>query len=76
MSGDTKGVESNSICSISWNPLSNGEMIFCDNSGQLGLIDGIYEKTIASTSVPAASNLDDDLDIYNDDCKYAIINYT
>lgn len=46
--GDTKGEFMDGICSISWNPANNGEFVYCDQGGQLGLVENCYSRTVAT----------------------------
>lgn len=43
--GDTSAVTRNPIVSICWNPNSTGELVYCDNAGQLGIISDCCESS-------------------------------
>lgn len=75
LSGDTKGIENHQISSISWNPLNNGEIVFCDMTGQLGLIDNILKVVKdGPSSSSVKSKIQDEMDIYGVDCKILYLN--
>lgn len=40
---ENKGSDAQSITSIQWNPLNNGEIAYMDNTGQFGLITNIFD---------------------------------
>ncbi|XP_064484328.1 WD repeat and HMG-box DNA-binding protein 1-like [Ornithodoros turicata] len=59
--------KNHAICSMAWNPARKNEIAYCDNQGQLGLIDDIGDKPSASTADSAAATkskqaTDDDME--------------
>lgn len=71
--GDTFGPTKSSITSICWNPNGAGELVFCDNTGELGVIIDCFESTtkISNNMIvddEASEDMNfEDCDIYNKD---------
>lgn len=41
--GDTKGNDCQAITMLEWNPMNNGEMVYTENSGQLGIVGDCFD---------------------------------
>lgn len=71
--GDTFGPTKSSITSFCWNPNGTGEIVFCDNSGELGIIIDCCESTVKISNNmivddEASEDMNfEDSDIYNKD---------